>query len=128
MLLCEQGGGSQQDWREVAVAASSNATGCRASGANPCIAVSSAAISRVLLARGTIIRDRKHISASDLLFPSPSLTGVFVSLRCVVGVVFAMDGMVDWLSAMSLLFIVYLVSCFRLLVCTGLSAPGKTVA
>ena len=46
--------------REEAVAASSRATGCRSSWARPCMAVSSATMSRVLAARGTSTEARKH--------------------------------------------------------------------
>jgi hypothetical protein len=46
-------------WREESVAATSNATGCRASSASPCIAVSSTVISLELEVRGTITDARK---------------------------------------------------------------------
>src|ERR1700694_1800901 len=46
--------------REVAVAASSRATGCWSSCARPCMAVSSATISLVLEARATRTEARKH--------------------------------------------------------------------
>src|SRR5258706_9833690 len=69
-------------WRDEAVAASSRATGCRASSASPCIAVSSTVMSRVLAVRGTMTDERQSAGETCSMSACP-VTGC-ISCSCSV--------------------------------------------
>src|SRR5258708_5164492 len=69
-------------WRDVDVAASSRATGCRASRASPCMAVSSTVMSRVLAVRGTMTDERQ--SAGETCSMSACPVADCISCSCSV--------------------------------------------